>query len=182
MAAFDILRFLKDGENVIAFKLGGAYLQCAKKSAYNLTHTHNTMLAFSLDMGSQKILSDDDVLCGITDDEDWNSIDFNDNSWENAEAVLRVSDEDYENCRLAAPVWKPFEPVTLYPEKVLPLGIYDFGKTVVGYLEFHFTEGFGKNITLYFDGRETASELETEKKAQKHFGNIIGTIPKNAGF
>lgn len=178
VAAFDVLRFLKEGENVIALKLGGAYMQGTEKRSYELTHTHNTMLAFSLDMGREKILSDDDVLCGITDDEDWNSVDFDESDWTNAEAVLRVSDADYENCWLAAPVWKPFEPVILRPEKVLPLGIYDFGKTVVGYLEFHFTKGFGKNMTLYFDGRETAEELESEKKAYQIY-TIRTTIPEN---
>ena len=160
IAAFDVTRFLHQGKNVISLQLGGDFFQPAEERIREMTGNNGSLIAFTLTLDTEILVSDSNVLQTGVAFPEWSSPDFDDSDWQPAKQIIPVSEEELHSAWRNTAIWPPWQPTVLNPVAEENHHLFDFGKTVVGYPVLEFPKEYsGQVIFLQFDFSESPSDF-----------------------
>ncbi|MBR5192180.1 MAG: family 78 glycoside hydrolase catalytic domain [Clostridia bacterium] len=181
---YDVTNFLQDGKNVIAIKLGNGFFNNTTDETWGFylsTWRNTPRLRFELFENENSILVSDKswkatyngatIHNAIREGEyydarlydNWESLDYNDENWNNANIVRSPGGELYEQTMPSIKECETFSPINMWQSK--NGYILDFGQNIAGYVGFTLSEKEGTELTITYSEKVKDGELDRESNS-----------------
>jgi len=176
---YDVGRYLTNGKNVVAVKLGNGFFNQTTNDTWKFFHAtwrNNPRLLFELFIGGNSVCASDNTwkftqegattksavrtgeFFDARKDDKWQDLDYDDSHWKNANVLQPIGGELEEQTMPPIREFAKYKPVRTWLTKNGKM--YDFGKNISGYVRLKMQASRGETAIIRYGERLKGDELD----------------------